>query len=117
MVHKRDIRSKASSRERKIQEHLKRVKAGKACPIMMEFFKGKEGGKYKYEFIRIKPGAEVRLTTTGELLPRKIIDDCKLWTVDAYFPKIKVLNINRTLDPYPAAFCSLVREKDVIGVP
>jgi 2'-5' RNA ligase len=73
--------------------------------------------KYKIgDLITLKQGAEVIISGTQDEVPRKWVDDGKLWGVDHYEEESGRLNINRVLTPYPGAFCSWVSEDEVLGI-
>jgi len=92
----------------------------KGSKIYKKHIKSKNPGrpkrpKFKYgDFINLNPNAKVYLSTTGEQISPKIIEEDELWAVDYYEESTGMLNINRVLEPYPGAYCSWVNEKYVI---
>ena len=75
---------------------------------------GKSKQHYNYgDFIKLRKGAKVYLSTTGNALNQKIVNQDEVWAVDHYEKSTGMINMNRVLDPYPGAYCSWVHKKYV----
>lgn len=75
---------------------------------------GRPKQDYKYgDFIKLKKNAKVYLSTTGDMLNQRIVNQNELWAVDDYEKSTGMINMNRVIKPYPGAYCSFVHKKYV----